>query len=129
MIDPPTFLTQLQVDHAGPIPSVAVRQRDDAIAEAVLAAEVELVGVPAAQALIQKGSPPAATTTVRVSERRARLLGLDEPTATRTELSGRLSVAAKRFAAERELFLKLDVGQLEALAAESQALVDKALRW
>jgi hypothetical protein len=57
------------------------------------------------------------------------LLGLDEPTATRTELSGRLSVAAKRFAAERELFLKLDVGQLEALAAESQALVDKALRW
>ena len=32
---------------------------------------------------VQKGSPPAVTAAVRVSERRSRLLGLDEPTATR----------------------------------------------
>jgi DNA-binding CsgD family transcriptional regulator len=53
---------------------------------------------------IEKGSPPAVTAAVRVSERRARLLGLDEPTATRTELSGSLSVTAEKLAAERELF-------------------------
>jgi hypothetical protein len=35
------------------------------------------------------------TAAVRVSERRSRLLGLDEPTATRTELSGSLGVTAQ----------------------------------
>src|SRR4051812_37300474 len=76
---------------------------------------------------VRAGSPPHVTAAVRVAERRARLLGLDEPIATRTELKGSLSVTAERFAAERELFLRLDVGQLEALAAESQRLVDKAM--
>ena len=46
---------------------------------------------------VQKGSPPAVTAAVRVSERRSRLLGLDEPTATRTEISGSLSVDAACF--------------------------------
>jgi hypothetical protein len=41
------------------------------------------------------GNPPAVLAAVRVSERRSRLLGLDEPTATRTEISGSLSVDAQ----------------------------------
>ena len=41
---------------------------------------------------VRAGSPPAVTAAIRVSERRSRLLGLDEPTATRTEISGSLSV-------------------------------------
>jgi hypothetical protein len=45
---------------------------------------------------IRAGSPPAVTAAVRVSERRSRLLGLDEPTATKTEISGSLSVDAER---------------------------------
>ena len=44
---------------------------------------------------VQQGRPPAVMAAVRVSERRSRLLGLDEPTATRTELTGSLSVTAK----------------------------------
>ena len=44
---------------------------------------------------VEEGSPPAVTAAVRVSERRSRLLGLDEPTATRTEISGSLSVDAE----------------------------------
>ena len=77
---------------------------------------------------VQKGSPPAVTAAVRVSERRSRLLGLDEPTATRTEISGSLSVdAQKRLDRERELFSLLSVPQMEEIAAESQALVDKVM--
>jgi hypothetical protein len=64
---------------------------------------------------------------VRVSERRSRLLGLGAPVITKSELSGSLGVYAERLAAERELFSQLDVQQLEELAAESQALVDKAM--
>jgi hypothetical protein len=75
---------------------------------------------------IRAGSPPAVSAAVRVSERRARLLGLDAPVATRSELTGSLGVYAERLDAERELF-KLDVKQLEELAAESQGLVDKAM--
>jgi hypothetical protein len=45
---------------------------------------------------IKKGSAPAVTAGVRVSERRARLLGLDAPTASRTELTGSLYVASRR---------------------------------
>ena len=66
------------------------------------------------------------TAAVRVAERRARLLGLDEPVVTKNEVTAALSVTAQKYAAERELFLKLDVHELEELAAESQALVDKA---
>ena len=36
------------------------------------------------------------TAAVRVSERRSRLLGLDEPGATKDEISGSLSVDAER---------------------------------
>ncbi len=75
---------------------------------------------------IQRGSPPAVTAAVRVSERRARLLGLDEPVVTKNELSGGLSVSAQKYAAEKELFLRLPVEQLEALAREHQVLLDKA---
>jgi hypothetical protein len=46
---------------------------------------------------------------------------------TKSELTGSLSVYAERLATERELFGKLDVQQLEELAAESQALVDRAM--
>ena len=76
---------------------------------------------------IEQGSPPAVTAAIRVSERRARLLGLDAPVVTKSELTGEFSVTAEKLAAERELFGKLDVQQLEELAAESQALVDKAM--
>src|SRR5262249_37658486 len=75
---------------------------------------------------IEQGKPPAVSAAVRVSERRARLLGLDAPTTMRTEMTGSLGVYAERLAAEREVWSKLDVKQLEALAADSQALVDKA---
>jgi hypothetical protein len=62
-----------------------------------------------------------------VSERRSRLLGLDAPVVTKSEHTGSLGVYPERLAAERELFVQLDVKQLEQLAAESQALVDKAM--
>ena len=76
---------------------------------------------------IQAGNPPAVTAAIRVSERRARLLGLDEPVLTKSELTGSLGVYAEQLAADRELFGKLSIEQLEELAAESQALVDKAM--
>ena len=76
---------------------------------------------------VREGSPPAVSAAVRVSERRSRLLGLDAPIATRSELTGSLGVYAERLATERELFATLDVTQLERLAAASQALVDRAL--
>jgi hypothetical protein len=66
------------------------------------------------------------SAAVRVSERRSRLLGLDAPVATRSELTGSLGVYAERLVTERELFSKLDVKQLEELARDSQALIDKA---
>ena len=67
------------------------------------------------------------SAAIRVSERRSRLLGLDAPVVTKGELTGSLGVYAEKLAAERELFSQLDIRQLEELAAESQALVDKAL--
>jgi hypothetical protein len=76
---------------------------------------------------IQAGSPPAVSAAIRVSERRSRLLGLDEPVLTKTELTGSLGVYAERLTAERELFLTLSIGEMEELAADSQALVDKLM--
>jgi hypothetical protein len=76
---------------------------------------------------VREGSPPAVSAAVRVSERRSRLLGLDAPIATKNELTGSLGVYADRLAAERELFAQLDIKQLEELAAQSQALVDRAM--
>ena len=73
---------------------------------------------------VQKGSPPAVTAAVRVSERRSRLLGLDEPTATRTEISGALSVdAEKRLKAKVEdLRDWLSFEELRELGAKSDKL-------
>ena len=76
---------------------------------------------------IQDGSAAAVSAGVRVSERRSRLLGLDAPVVTKGELTGSLGIYAERLAAERALFEKLDVAQLEELAAASQALVDRAM--
>ena len=78
---------------------------------------------------VQKGSPPAVTAAVRVSERRSRLLGLDEPTATRTEISGSLSVDAEaRIKAQvEELRDWLSFDELVALGAASDKLFSDAL--
>ena len=75
---------------------------------------------------VRAGSPPAVTAAVRVCERRSRLLGLDAPVVTKSEHTGSLGIYSERLAAERELFSKLSVEQLEELAAESQRLVDRA---
>ena len=76
---------------------------------------------------IQEGSAAAVSAGVRVSERRSRLLGLDAPVVTKSELTGGLGVYAEKLAGERKLFEKLDVAQLEELAAANQALLDRAL--
>jgi hypothetical protein len=75
---------------------------------------------------IQVGSAAAVSAGVRICERRSRLLGLDAPVVTKSELTGSLGVYAEKLAAERELFGQLDITQLEELAAESEALVAKA---
>ena len=78
--------------------------------------------------LIESGSPPAVTAGVCVSQRRAKLLGLDEPTATRTEHSGSLLLSAQtRLKAEIEELYWLTVPQLEALAAASDRLMADAI--
>ena len=78
---------------------------------------------------IQEGSAAAVSAGVRVSERRSRLLGLDAPVVTKSELTGSLGVYAERLAAERELFGKLDVEQLEELAAEARRSSTGRWRW
>jgi hypothetical protein len=73
---------------------------------------------------IREGSPPAVTAAVRVSERRARLLGLDEPVVTKSELTGSLTVTAqtqlKAQAEELQTWLTFD--QLRDLAEKSDKL-------
>jgi len=78
---------------------------------------------------IQAGSPPAVSAAVRVSERRAKLLGLDEPTATRTEISGSLSTADQaRLRAEiEEVRRLLTFEELQELAERSNALFADAI--
>jgi hypothetical protein len=76
---------------------------------------------------IEAGSPPAVTAAIRVSERRARLLGLDAPVVTKSEVAASLGIYAERLDAERRLWDRLNVDQLEVLAAESQMLVDHAM--
>ena len=67
--------------------------------------------------LIQKGSPPAVSAAVRVSERRSRLLGLDEPVITKSELTGSLSLTAQtRLKAEVEELQGLSFDELKTLA-------------
>jgi len=74
---------------------------------------------------IQAGSPPAVSAAIRVSERRSRLLGLDEPVVTKTELTGALGIYAEKLRVERELFGTLTLAQMEEVAGDSQALIDK----
>ena len=64
------------------------------------------------------------SAAIRVSERRARLLGLDEPTATKTEISGSLSVdAARRLKAETEDLQRwLTFEELRELGEKSERL-------
>ena len=78
---------------------------------------------------IQAGSPPAVSAAVRVSERRSKLLGLDEPTAIRTEISGSLSIADQtRLHAEvEELRRWLTFEELQDLAERSNAIFTDAL--
>jgi hypothetical protein len=106
--------------------------RETAVGEATELRELELERLDGMTAglwqQVRDGSPQAVSAAVRVSERRSRLVGLDAPVATRTELSGSLGVYAERLSADRELFSTLSVDQLEELAADSQALIDKATR-
>jgi hypothetical protein len=77
---------------------------------------------------VRTGSAPAVTAAVKVSERRARLLGLDAPVASRTEVSGSLSVEAQaRYKAEAEELRWLDLDELEELADQSQKMIDDAI--
>jgi hypothetical protein len=73
---------------------------------------------------IQEGSAANVSAGVRVSERRAKLLGLDAPTTTKTELAGSLSVTAEtRVKAEVEdLERWLTFEELRELGAESERL-------
>jgi hypothetical protein len=65
---------------------------------------------------------------VKVSERRSKLLGLDAPVASRTEVSGSLSVEAQaRYKAEAEDLRWLDLHELEELANQSQKMIDDAI--
>jgi hypothetical protein len=77
---------------------------------------------------IRAGNPPAVTAGIRVSERRSRLLGLDAPVASTTELTGRLSVETEaKYKAEREALLRLSAEELQELADASQQLMANAL--
>ena len=107
----------------------AIREQTVAQAEELRALELErLDGMTSGLwPSIQDGSAAAVSAGVRVSERRSRLLGLDAPVVTKGELTGSLGVYPERLAAERALFARLDVAQLEELAAASQALVDRAM--
>ena len=64
------------------------------------------------------------TAAIRVSERRSRLSGLDQPTATRTEISGSSSVdAATRLKAETEDLQRwLSFEELRKLGEKSERL-------
>jgi hypothetical protein len=106
--------------------------RETAVGEATELRELELERLDGMTAglwpHVRDGSPPAVSAAVRVSERRARLLGLDTPVMTKSELTGSLGVYAERLVGERELFATLSIEQLQELSAESEALVAKARR-
>jgi hypothetical protein len=76
---------------------------------------------------IRSGSPPAVLAGVRVSERRSRLLGLDAPTTSKTEVSGPWPGVDPREKAFAEAVARLDVTELEDVARRSQQLVDDVL--
>jgi hypothetical protein len=73
---------------------------------------------------IRAGSTPAVSAAIRVSERRSRLLGLDEPVVTKSELTGSLSVTAQTQLKEQaeELQTWLTFEELRELAQKSDKL-------
>jgi hypothetical protein len=73
---------------------------------------------------IRAGSPPAVSAAIRVSERRSRLLGLDEPVVTKSELTGSLSVTAQTQlkAQAEDLHRWLSLEELRDLAEKSDKL-------
>jgi hypothetical protein len=75
---------------------------------------------------MEDGSPTAVSAGVRVSERRCRLLGLDAPIASKTEVTGSLSLAAQA-QREAEELRELDLRELEELADQSQKMIDDAI--
>jgi hypothetical protein len=73
---------------------------------------------------IQEGSAANVSAGVRVSERRAKLLGLDAPIASKTEVTGSLSVASEtRLKAEVEDLQRwLTLEELRELGEKSERL-------
>ena len=77
---------------------------------------------------IRKGSPPAVSAGVRVSERRAKLLGLDAPTTSKTEVTASSLVAMDpRHDEFKEALRSLDIEDLQELKRESDRMVDEVI--
>jgi hypothetical protein len=77
---------------------------------------------------IRRGNPPAVTAAVRVAERRARLLGLDAPTTSKTEVTASSPVAVDpRHKEWIEGLHVLELADLEDLARQQDRLVDDAI--
>jgi hypothetical protein len=102
------------VEHAGELRELEL-QRCDAMTEGLWPG-------------IRAGHPAAVVAGVRVGERRARLLGLDAATTSKTEVSGSLSIDARaRYRVEAEELRWLDLRELEELAGQSQKMIDDAI--
>jgi len=76
---------------------------------------------------IRTGSPPAVTAGVRICERRSRLLGLDAPTTSKTEVTASRSVTDAQLKAQAQELSYLDIDELEELARASEQLITDAL--
>jgi hypothetical protein len=77
---------------------------------------------------IRAGHPAAVVAGVRVGERRSRLLGLDAPVATKSEISASLSVSETRLKAEKEEIRRwLTHEELQDLAEKSDKLIADAI--
>jgi hypothetical protein len=109
-------LRETAVEHAGQLRALELQRLDEMTA--------------GLWSQIQDGSPPAVSAAIRVSERRSRLLGLDEPVATKSEIIGSLTNNAERDRRLRaecaELQRLLTLEELEDLANASNALFEKA---
>jgi hypothetical protein len=76
---------------------------------------------------ILKGSPPAVSAGVRVSERRSRLVGLDAPTTSKTEVTASAVVMDPRLAEFKAAMNVLDLSELEEVQRESDRMIDEVL--
>jgi hypothetical protein len=106
--------------------------RETAVGEATALRDLEVERLDSMHAglwrQVRAGSAPAVSAAVRVSERRSRLLGLDAATATKTELTGSLSVAAEtQLKAEAEALRWLEIDELEELKRDSDRLIADAI--